>query len=801
MKAKKMRNTIHSLPHRTAGLHSCKMSDIALGVIAAGLFSSSVAAQESTESGTQINTSMFEKITVTAQKRQQALNDVSIAVTAFNDTQLEMMGVDDSIDLIPFTPNVSRAGDIGGQRSIFNIRGVVQNDYADIAEAPVAVYVDGAYMASTQAQTFGMFDVKRVEILKGPQGTLFGRNATGGLVNTITAKPTEDFEGYMEVTAARFGQFRFETAASGKISDSTRARLAVMTNRMDEINENIYQDGASPDTRPGSPGGGADGYNDDTKALRLSLEFDLGDNGTALLQGNWADTTKSEGPYQVVNTTEIVDANGNVIDVIFAADDPLGCDTIQLGSCIDGNFDGDPFRPVQGGDFNGNFDPDGSGRLVNKDFAFDDQNQFDSRGLLLSIDYYFDDVEFVSVTDFKKFKRTIGLDSDQTASPELIFQSNGDTRQFSQEFRISGDTDTYKWVTGLYYLTIETDYIQGLAASPTAGFLAGEEANTLAVVDTDSLSVFGQIDYSLNDEWVLVAGARFVQEDKQLNGRVIQNANLDDRVVEVDILADPLETADINNDQDLWSAKLQLDYSPNEDSLYYFGLNRGVKAGSFNAPLFGGFSAYDPEELLSYEAGAKLNLLDSKVQLNLSAFYYDYSDYQSFSWVNNAGVVFNEDATFKGLEVEVFANLATGLDLMFGASYIDAVVEDLEVASGVFTDTTPPYTPEYKASSLLRYNWDIDSGNLAVVLSGSWQSETFHNARNFTAHELDSFFTADASFTWVDHQNQWSVKAFVDNLTDSDHGIIGFDVSGFYGTSQIAYAKPRTYGIAVRRSF
>ena len=312
---------------------------------------------------------VLEKITVTSQKREQYINDVSIAVTAFSGEQMESLGFESSTDLIAFTPGVSLAGDIGGQRAIFNIRGVVQNDYADIAEAPVAVYVDGGYLASTQAQTFGLFDIARVEILKGPQGTLFGRNATGGMVNTITAKPTEEVEGYAELTFASFEQKRFEGAVSGALSDKVSGRISVMANHMGNILENVYEDEAAPDTRAGSIGGGEDGYNDDTKAFRAQLNFDLSANSNLLVSANWADTTKSEGPYQVVNTTEVKDAAGNVIDVIYAADDPLGCDTIQAGACVDGNFNGDPLRPVQGGDFNGNIDPDGSGEKVNKDFA------------------------------------------------------------------------------------------------------------------------------------------------------------------------------------------------------------------------------------------------------------------------------------------------------------------------------------------------------------------------------------------------------------------------------------------------
>ena len=743
---------------------------------------------------------VWESIEVTAQKRNENISDVGIAITAFSGEQLEALGLESSTELIAFTPGVSLAGDIGGQRAIFNIRGVVQNDYADLAEAPVAVYVDGGYLASTQAQTFGLFDVARIEILKGPQGTLFGRNATGGLVNTITAKPTADTEGYAEFTAARFEQYRFEGAISGEITDGIYGRFSGFTNQQGEILENIYEDGAAPDTRLGSVGGGEDGYNDDTKAFRAQLLFDIGEQGSLLLSGNWSDTTKSEGPYQVVNTTEIKDADGNVIDVIYAADDPLGCDTIQAGVCVDGNFNGDPFRPVQGGDFNGNFDPDGSGNKVNKDFAFDDQNKIKSKGLAATLDYAFESFDFFAMSDYKEFKRTVGLDSDQTASPELIFQSNSTIEQFSQEFRFSGESADLKWVGGLYYLSIDTDYSQGLAGSPTTFFLGGEENNTLVSLETESYSVFGQIDYSLSDDLVLVGGLRYTREDKDFVGNVYQNENTNDRVIEIDTTTTSLETLVDSNDQNLWSAKLQLEYSVG-NSLYYAGINRGVKAGSFNAPLQGGFSLYEPEELTAYEAGLKHSFMQGSGVFNANVFYYDYSDYQSFSWVNNAGVVSNEEASFSGVELEVFLTPTDSLDVMVNFSYTDAVVEDLEVASGYFADTTPPFTPEYQASAMLRYNWDAFDGNMAAQLSANYQSETFHNARNFTAHEIDSYATADTRLTWVDAEDKWLIAAYVDNLFDSDHELIGFDVTGFYGTSQISYAKPRTYGVTVRRNF
>ena len=329
--------------------------------------------------GAWAQSTVLEEITVTAQKREQLANDVGIAITAFSGKQMNALGFETSTELIAYTPGVSLAGDIGGQRAIFNIRGVVQNDYADLAEAPVAVYVDGGYLASTQAQTFALYDIERVEILKGPQGTLFGRNATGGLVNTITVKPSEEIGGYLEGTFASFDQYRLEGAMGGPFSDNVRGRFSFMTNQMGEIYNNVYT-GQDFQGTAGTPGGGQDTYNDDTTALRGQLDFDLGDKGNLLFIANWADTTKSEGPYQVTSTTEVRRANGEPIDVILSSNDPLNCDIVQDGACIDGNGDGITTRPVVGGDFWGNTDPDGSGPKVNKDFAFTDQNQIESSG-------------------------------------------------------------------------------------------------------------------------------------------------------------------------------------------------------------------------------------------------------------------------------------------------------------------------------------------------------------------------------------------------------------------------------------
>ena len=320
-------------------------------------------------------------------------------------------------------------------------------------------------------------------------------------------------------------------------------------------------------------------------------------------------------------------------------------------------------------------------------------------------------------------------------------------------------------------------------------------------METDSWSVFGQADYSLTSSLVAVLGLRYIKENKNLSGDISWFRNIDDRTIDTDTYIATLESADLENNQDLWSAKIQLEYSPGADSLYYLGLNRGVKAGSFSAPLLGGFDTYKPEVLLAYEAGAKLTSAGGGAQLNASAFYYDYTDYQSFSWVNNASAVTNEKAEFTGIELELFLTPSDSWDIMVGGSWIDAEVSKLEVAPGLFRDTRPAFTPEFQASGLLRYNRDTRLGNIAAQVNGSFRSEVFHNARNFTAHEIESHTVIDILLTWSGPGYGWTVTGYIDNLLDSDHGIIGFDVSGFTGNTQISYARPRTYGLTIRKDF
>jgi iron complex outermembrane receptor protein len=283
---------------------------------------------------------------------------------------------------------------MGGQNSQFTIRGVSQNDYNDIVEAPNAVYVDEGYVAIAQGQTFALFDIDRVEILKGPQGTLFGRNATGGLINYITRKPTFETEGYLDVTYGMFDspahadQTTIEAAFGGAMTEKIAGRVAFRYNNQDGYLKNIYPYsavgaatfGASDSNSPG-PGAGVDLGDDDTFGARGSLLITPNDDVALSFSYNLSSTDISTSPYQSIPTIGVLDELGELVNVIDVAPGETRATIAFDGS--DGGSDqgntgtlGPPYgRPVPGGDFFGYIDPDGDGNTFSGDFAFKDQGR------------------------------------------------------------------------------------------------------------------------------------------------------------------------------------------------------------------------------------------------------------------------------------------------------------------------------------------------------------------------------------------------------------------------------------------
>jgi iron complex outermembrane receptor protein len=776
--------------------------------------------------------SILEEIVVTAQKREQNLQDVPIAITAFTGAQMNAMGVQESFDIAAFTPGVHISGNLAGQNTQFSIRGVTQNDFNDIIEAPNAVYLDEGYIAIAQGQTFAVFDLERVEILKGPQGTLFGRNATGGLVNYISNKPDfEEFGGYIDATAGQFdvdndaNRYTVEAAVTGPLGDKMAGRLAIRYNEQDSYLENRFPEGEF-NAPPGSDAG-KDLGDDETIAGRAILAIRPNEAVEVTLSANYADTDVATGPYQSKSTIAVVQ-DGEILNVIDTPADETrlsidvdggdaGGDAIDGNELLPGGGIGLPGRLAPGADFFGYKDPDGDDFTFSGDFAFNGQGSTESGGLNARVEWDMGgSMQFTSVTDYKDYDKLLFIDVDAAPVNQLANYAGVDANSFTQEFRINGETDRMRWVAGVYYLNIDTDSDNGLKAPENSIIATGGglaiDIGVKASLETDSYSLFGQVEYDISDTLAFTLGGRVIQEEKDFDMTIGVFQSFNNYSVN---RGDPLPGNEALYDDDtsdtLWAGKAQLDWRPNDDLLVYGGINRGVKAGSFNAPLLGTFFTvgesnvpYDEEVLISYEGGFKATLGDGSTRLNGSVFYYDYQDYQAFLFVDVGGIVFNADAETYGAELELQTTPLDGLDLLFNVAWFDSEVEDvpLRIDSPLPPrDVDPTYAPELQATGMVRYAWSALGGTLAVQSDVSYSDKFYYNLRNFSADEFDDSTVVNAMLSWESSDQSWLLTLAGRNITDERQGIQGFDLATLCGCNEVSYRAPRFYSIGLRRSF
>lgn len=761
-------------------------------------------------------------IVVTAQKREQNLQDVGMAITAMGGDQLRTLGFVDSTDIAKMSSNVSISGSYGGQMSQFTIRGVTQNDFNDHVESVIAIYVDNAYVAMQQGQAFGMFDLERVEALKGPQGTLFGRNATGGLVHFITKRPTREFEGYIDATYGAYDNIRLEGALSGPLSDTIRARLSGMFERYDGYIKNRYpEETFVPDALQSAlhsvtlPGAGADlggvKYN---WSVRGQVEADLTDNAVLLVSGFYNKSAASTGPYQQIPTVTIYDAAGTHVNTIHASPTET-CEAIQGGVCVNGLFDHDAnaVRERPGADFFGYLDPDGSGRTTSSDYAFDDVNVFETYGFTGNLTLDLGDTTLTSISDYKHFAKDFSLDLEAGPVNQFFWHGISSEETFSQELRLNGKSGPLNWVAGAYFLSIDNHSVHGIGALPDSAFpIASWDQPRIANLKSKSYSLFGQLEYDVTDTVALIGGLRASREKKNYDFEVLfvfPNDSGDpfgwDYSPAIDFpgFSQGLYTA--SSAETLWSWKAQVNWKPDRDLLFYLGVTQGAKAGSYNAggpPLAAAAIPYKAEKLISYEAGVKSTLFGGRARLNASTFYYDYQNYQAARWLGFSSLITNADAYIYGGEAELTASFTNQLEGTLNIGFQKNKVKDLPVG-GVPKDVHMTFAPEWTLSALLRYTvpTQVASGDLAFQVDSNYQSKVWQNPNNFEANQLDAWGIVNARMDWTSGDGRWKLAIFGRNIFDKVYDTVGFDLSQICGCNLMSQGKPRWIGAQIRHEF
>lgn len=741
------------------------------------------------------NGSFMDEIVVTAQKREQDISTVPIAITAFTGEQLEANNLVKTEDLEIVTPGlmVDDAG-LGGAATTFTIRGVAQSNFEDHNEGPIAIYQDGAYISMLGGLNFAMFDIDRVEVLRGPQGTLFGRNATGGLVHVITKQPTDEFEGYVKANYGTYDTYGLEGAVSGALSDSIRGRLSVKAEETGGYGDNDL-------------GGQLDDFGNSVKSddagegnsisIRGQLAFDISDTVSLALRSNYGDADYTPGGYQVFSSAP--DPANDFLGTVLPAN------VANTTSFCVLPFAYGPQAP--GNDCLGYRDPDSD--LHDGSWDTPGKYEAEAKGVTAQFDIAVGGMELVSITDFRNLERAYSEDTDGGPRAGILFSTVQDTDQFSQEIRLSGASDSLKWVVGAYYLNIDGEYESDLDFGiPFFDSNAILDADADYELETESSSLFGEAEFTLNDELSLIAGVRYTEDDKDF--KFVQNC--DSLVGNCGPAPLPFGQNPIFNgtkDEDDIAARVVLNWMPNEDWFVYAGVTRGNKAGGFNAPATADIPDskfdYDAEILTNYEVGFKATLWDGKVRLNASLFHYDYEDYQAFAFTAGKTIVFNTDAEVDGAEIELFTRPFdnSNLELMLGVSLLDAEVDDITLPSGRIADGQDmPNSPDLTVSGSLSDSWDLPGGDVVrATINFNYVDERHTNVQNHPFTELDSYAVVNARLSYTTENDAWEFAAFVRNLGDEEYAAYSLDAADNLGLTIKNYGAPRTGGVEATYRF
>ena len=743
------------------------------------LLMAAVALCQSLTSATQAQ--LLEEVVVTAQKREQSMQDVGIAVTAFSGDQLKDLNMTNTVEITQQVPSM-QLFTFTPALTILNIRGVSQSNFQDNLEAPVAAYIDEAYISSMNMVGQQMFDMERVEVLRGPQGTLFGRNATGGVVQYVTrGADDEEFNGYVEASYAEYDRRSVEAAFGGAVGEKVRARLAGRW----EKGDGYVKSRALPSVRDAH---GADGF-----VLRGSLQIDFSD--------------RLEGDFRVTHVNDN-DVPTGTYTFTPATADPVTGFGIPLGP---------PINPLSGetADVHSHYS-DLEGSLNREGWNLTGKFTLD-----LS-----DTVTMESITNYQTFDKDYIEDADATPIGFLYFPFNpiADFESFTQELRFSGETERLSWSAGGYYFNQDMDnsvFVKGviLTGSPSGEILATYKQKS------KNWSVFGQAEYALTDRVSFIAGLRWSQDDKSMDysstfsdvdpaGYAAMEAQYG--IPEAVFRAGPFlaynpsldssATIDYND----WAGRFQLDFRPNDDTLLFASVNRGIKGGNWvvaTTPDADGELRHDEEVLWSYEVGGKFTLFDGLARLNASAFYYDYSDYQVFSLIFLSPDVLNSDATAYGGEVEFTVSPTENWDFNFGVALLQSKVDNTpavlpdENFNFQFVEGDLPQAPEISFNFLARYTWPLPGGgNLAAQVDGFIYGDHYLYSAKNEANAEEGFTMLNASVSYTTEDEKWKLTAWGRNLTDTTYRIYLVDL-GLAEFLEEIYGPPQWLGATLSYRF
>ena len=707
----------------------------------------------------------LEEVVVTARRREENLQTVPVAVSVLTgEDLLEQGGL--KIDTIgQMVPNVhfEAAGGTSGVKSpVVFIRGMGQNDFIPVEDPAVGIYLDGVYMGRNIGSVFDLIDIDRIEVLRGPQGTLFGRNTIGGAVNIISKNPGDTLagsaqvafgqDGYLETratvnlpmgeqTAGRLSAFKRErdgyvdalqyNSLELGSDDIWGARLRIRSDVSDTFTVDFSADYSKSDETPGaiSPIGGIGGFNGETIRLGLPAQ-PFAHFYNAIYSGDGASCGAVEGQA----------SNSACYGPVWNANDPYKTNSLFVDN------DGNKVVPEQ------------SVEVLGGNLAL----TWDLGGL-----------ELKSITSYREFDITLFNDLD--FSPYILFANNHDEYsqdQFSQEFQLSGEAmdGRLNYVLGVYHFEEkghEAIFNQIAFAPPLSGPPDFFFQYLDRFIDNDSQAVFGQVNFDLTDALTLTVGARYTESEKDFTLVTRRRVG-------------PIATQNGNLKTKETTPLLSLAWDATDNMMFYGTYSEGYRDGSYAARFTGvvpdPLPNYDPEFVKNYEIGMKSSLLDGRMRLNASAFVMDYEDMQinaSSDAVTTSSTKANlGDATISGLEIEMSAILTERLSVSVNVGLLDDEIDTLKgtlVSNTVVIDKSNdlPNTPDWTLSLMAKYEMPLASGaRLSLRADYAMKDDYYSRAENIEELLIDDYRNLNLAATYFSADNKWEVTAGARNATD-----------------------------------
>jgi iron complex outermembrane receptor protein len=763
---------------------------------------------------------VLDEIVVTARKREESIQQSPLSITALSGAELDNMSIRDLEDVGRFSPNVMivEAGQ-GGGSGLYFIRGIGQQGNADTIrpEPGVAFYIDGVYKSRGQGGMRELLDLERVEVMRGPQGTLFGRNAIGGAINLITKRPTDEFYGNVRVTVGDYDTFNVKGKVNVPLTDDLYVSVAALSSNRDGYFTRLT-DGRKLSNVNADHG---------RVAARWQPSDDLDVNFTADY-----DRTREDG-------------EGQYLKSVISPAPLMGFHERALIAA------GLPTFEMQSREFLGFGHWEGHGQA-------DMRQDGDEWGVTLDIEYAWENVTFTSISAYREIDYDVWFEADATTfsfnEQRNFFTKN---KQGSQEFRLAGTlaNDKLEWQVGTFFYRDKSwsvfdqelfeDLFPALEAAPfqsvappgvegvdqlcpgppfcifggagnpaNLGFIFGPSlTNTTAGPNenlAESWAVFVHGNYNISDRWAVSAGVRFSSEDKTFT---IYERNFQDLGGPFGACLPPYEAAsppicDAKSDTwDSWTPKVSVEFQATPDRLFYASVSRGFKAGGFNADNL--LPTYRPETVWAYEIGAKTDWLGDRLRVNAAAFYNDYTDLQLGTFRLNPitgelqGFQANAgEAPIKGAEIEFVALPGDILTLQGSVGYLTNEFKELDPDVTQVNPTSKiPQSPEWNASYSVIFDFPIGGGHLSLRGDGFYRSMVFQRLANVPDLVQEGFTLFNARITYRPESEKWELSAFGTNLGNKEYIAYGAGDGNTSGLALVSPGEPRMWGVSAEYRF